>query len=72
MENFISILVTVYDERGEQLLKTAIKGSGDIFTDDIVNYYDEPENKEIILNLLPIHCRGKIVCVERIFEVEIH
>jgi len=36
---------------------------------DVVDYPLEPENKEILLSLLPEHARGIILDVEHIFEV---
>ncbi len=53
------------------LLKCALKVSSDALPGDCAEYPMEPENREILHGLLPLHVRecGPIVNVEPIFEV---
>lgn len=67
MNNELSLLVSVVLD-GKYLIKTAIKVDGEVFTD---NYYLEEDNKKKLSELLPEHCRGKIVEVVEIFEVRV-
>ena len=71
MNSDINILVTL--SNGEYLLLVALKldANEDEVNPETIEYYQEPENKEKIFALLPLHCRsfGKIVKVEEIFEI---
>jgi len=55
---------------GEYLIKVALEAPHDTFPD---SYYLEPDNKQKIMDLLPLHCKsfGNIVEVEEIFEIAI-
>ena len=48
----------------------AIKIKDGVLPRDVFEYTLEPENKEKIMKLLPLHCQfGKIVAVEEIFDI---
>jgi DNA-binding MarR family transcriptional regulator len=68
MSNDITILVTVYEKDGRELLKTAVKAPMDILTNDLIEYWGEEENQKKLNQLLPLHCKGEIVAVEEIFD----
>lgn len=69
MSNEINLLVTLSDTT--QLLRVAIKITPNQI-EDIMPYYLEPENKEKLKELLPLHCKtaGEIVEVQEIFEIK--
>ena len=69
MNNQINWLITLTD--GAELLRVAVKISSGVLQGDAEIYPMEPENKEQIFKLLPLHCQsfGKIVDVEEIFEI---
>ena len=69
MGNEINLLITLSD--GKQLLRVAIKLTSEMLG-DTMSYYLEPENKDKIKNLLPLHCQtaGGIVEVQEIFEIK--
>lgn len=56
-----------------QLLKLAVKFSSGVLSDDQIENYFEPENKEAIRNTLPNHLKnlGPIVDIYPIFDVYI-
>ena len=66
MGNETCFLVTIL--YGDTLLKAALTYSGD---GDVAEYPMEPENREILHGLLPLHVRecGPIVDVETIFAI---
>ena len=71
MGDELNWLVTVlYDG---QLLKCALQAKRDVLPGDCGEYPMEPENREAIHALLPLHVRncGPIVDVEPIFDVHI-
>lgn len=70
MGEYNYILVSVYEDVEQQLLKIAVKARDDLLTKDVIKYFREPKNEIIIKNLLPNHCRGVIVDVEEIFWIE--
>lgn len=69
MNDKICWLITVLYQG--TLLKCALSVLRTKISDDCAEYPMEPENREIIYNLLPEHVRecGPIVAVEEIFEV---
>lgn len=70
MSNDINLLITL--SNGVYLIKFAIKLKIGMLSEDVIKYYQEPENKEKFINILPMHVRsfGNIVEVEEIFEVK--
>jgi len=73
MNDDLNLLITVYYEEGQTLLKCAVKvehGMNRFDYDDMINY-QESENAALLNKLLPEHVRscGPIVEVERIFEI---
>lgn len=70
MSEYECFLITVLE--GERLLKCALKVKRTLIKNDLWEYPMEPENKEFLHNLLPLHVRncGPIVDVENLFEVE--
>lgn len=68
MTNDIVFLISITN--GDFLYRVALKIKRDMLG-DAAEYPLEPENKEKIMKLLPLHVRscGKIVEVEEIFEV---
>lgn len=71
MDDSICWLVTILCE--DQILKCATKIKMDLLSEDIIEYPMEPENREVIHNLLPSHVRscGPIVDIEPLFGVSI-
>lgn len=71
MSDYTCLLVTVL--YGDQLLRCALKVKNDTFPSNGRGFWMEPEIREIIHGLLPLHVRscGPVVEVEDIFEVEV-
>lgn len=71
MDNSINWLITL--SNGEYLLKAALKFTPNMLNGDCREAPLEPENKEQIRKLLPLHVSsfGAIVEVEEIFDVVI-
>ena len=69
MSDEVNFLVTVL--YGDTLLSCALKTKRDRLSGDIEEYPMEPENREELHKLLPLHVRscGPIVAVETIFEI---
>lgn len=57
----------------DTLLRVALSVEREKLSDDIIEYPMEIENREKISKMLPVHCQtaGRIVNVERIFEVSV-
>ena len=69
MNNDICFLITIlYLDR---LIDCALKVKRDNLDDDVILYPMEPENREKLLSLLPMHVKncGPIVDVREIFDV---
>lgn len=69
MGSHICFLITIL--YGNELLKCALKIEGDTLTGDCAEYPMEPENREMLHDLLPLHVKecGPIVAIEKLFEV---
>jgi len=70
MGNDINFLITIL--YGDQLLRCALKLDRDRLSGDVDEYPMEPENREFLHSLLPLHVRscGPIVKVETdLFEI---
>jgi len=73
MSEYISFLITLFDEQESRLIRCALKAKRDLFNEDCIQYPMEPENKMQFFKLLPFHVRsiGRIVDIVEIFDVEI-
>ncbi|RLI53386.1 MAG: hypothetical protein DRP09_15835 [Candidatus Thorarchaeota archaeon] len=75
MDNYVCFLITVCNVSDLEWVKCALKVNIDALSNDmdIIHYPLEPENREVLHGLLPLHVRnvGKIVDVETIFDVHI-
>lgn len=71
MSDHTCFLLSIYDKAGEQILKVAISIKNDQLTQDERDYPMEPETREKLLSMLPLHVRscGPILDVEEVFEV---
>lgn len=69
MNDDICFLLTLTD--GNVLQQVALKVRREKLRDDCIDYPMEPENRDQLFDLLPLHVQefGKIVAVEEIFEV---
>jgi len=69
MSEDVCFLITVLNE--DRLLRCALKVKRDSLSGDVIDYPMEPENREQLYKLLPLHVQscGPIVDVEGIFEV---
>ncbi len=68
----VCFLITILYEN--ELLKCALKVDQNELSGDCAEYPMEPENREILHNLLPMHVKecGPIVAVESLFEIYEH
>lgn len=66
MGNTICLLVACL--YSDELLWCAVEFPRELLVDE---YYMEPENREVIYNHLPVHCKYPIVEVREIFAVNI-
>ncbi len=67
MSEYVCFLITVlYDMK---LLDCALKVKRDLISDDCQEFPMEPENREILQGMLPLHVRtcGPIIKVSKIF-----
>jgi len=71
MGNDINWIITILYR--DKLLRCALKIPEGIISNDCKQYPMEPENREIIHDLLPLHVKscGKIMEIEKIFEIHI-
>lgn len=71
MNPFECFLLSIYDKSGDQILKVALRVRMDALTQDERDYPMEPETRNKLHALLPLHVRscGPIVDIENIFEV---
>jgi len=71
MSEYISWLVTVLDLDTKTLCKCALKMPRDQLSDDCLEFYMEPENREKIWSHLPLHIQsiGYIVDIDIIDDV---
>lgn len=67
-----SFLITVL--YGDTLLRCALKVSNDSLKGDVAEFPMEPENRDQLHKMLPLHVRecGPIVDVQSIFEIHTH
>lgn len=63
MDEYVYFLITLLDH--DSLIRCALKVKRDVVGEDVIEYPLEPENREILSNLLPEHVRscGPIVAV---------
>ena len=63
MNDCICFLITLLD--GTDLVRCALKVRRDMIDSDVISYPMEPDNREVLYNLLPLHVRniGNIVHV---------
>lgn len=71
MSEYVCFLITILYE--DALLRVALKIKHDSIKPDVWENPMEPENREILHSLLPLHVQtcGHIVEVEELFEVEV-
>ena len=72
MNNYYCFLITIL--YNDTLLRCALKVNRDELSGDIVSYPMEPENREKLRELLPLHVRscGKIVEVDTsLFDIHV-
>ncbi len=69
MGSDICFLITIL--YGDELLRCALKVDRNKLSGDCAEYPMEPENREMLHNLLPLHVKnsGPIVAIEEVFEV---
>lgn len=72
MSPYICFLVTVL--YNDKLLKCALKLDKTKYENDWYDYPMEPDSRERLHQMLPLHVQscGPIVGVERIFEIEVN
>lgn len=70
MSNDVCFLITVL--YNDTLLQCALKIDRDKLTGDIAEYPMEPENRQVLHSLLPLHVKncGPIVDITTIFEIK--
>lgn len=73
MGEHIYFLIFVYYEEGECLLECALKVRRDSLPGDCAKYPMEPENREHLHSLLPLHVSssGPIVEVKTLFDIHV-
>ena len=73
MSDEINWLITVLYEANSTWLQCALKVKRAALPGDCMEYPMEPENREMIRALLPLHVRscGPVVAVDEIFEIEV-
>lgn len=71
MSDYICFLVTVLCECSGTTLDCALKVKRDCFQGDMASFPMEPESREFIHGLLPLHVRecGPVVNVRDLYEV---
>jgi hypothetical protein len=67
----LCLLVTVFYEAGNSLMRCALKVKPADLPAECDEYWAEPDNRQALWEKLPLHVRnsGKIVEVENIFEI---
>ena len=71
MNDYICLLITIYYRENGTLLRVALKVKREVLGEDCIKYPLEPENREKINELLPMHVRscGSVVSIDEIFEI---
>ena len=71
MDNHVSLLVTF--SMGTYLIRVGLKTDRTLLTGDVLDAPLEPENKEKLKKLLPLHIQtcGEIVEVSELFDIAI-